>query len=172
MNIISDQIVFCKYRIYGCKATFSLSAFTNHLSKCKFKPANADEADSSINNLSVNSPSTTQKTVSTTNKDTTSTLTPDCASTSTGIQLTQSKTKATTGKPNNLCKLAHPSRNDNASTYFHLDWKHPNKNLVKLTFLSIYSSYKPYTLASYIKVIILFDLNDFLVHFSIHYFRL
>ena len=118
-----------------------MSNFAKHLSVCRFKP-NAEDADSSFNGAPIDSTSGTAASPAAA----ASSLTPAAT---TG----QKATAAKVVQPKSLCKLAHPKKNDNSKVYFHSNWKHPvDKKLVKLNFLSINSSYKPYTLASYIKV--------------------
>lgn len=151
-NIIQDQIMVCKYRKNGCQDTFSLSNFAKHLSQCKFKPAR-EEDDSLLNNPVGDSTS------GATNIDQASPATAPAATARSVPKKTVQKTTATapatpkSNPPKNLCKVNHPKRNDSAKTYFHPSWPHPTeKKLVKLMFLSIDTSYKPYTLASYLKV--------------------
>lgn len=170
-NIIADQIMICKYRNLGCQETFSLSAFAVHLKACKFKPHN-ENADGTFASLSATSgPSASGSADATqpaaaaaaasngpapsTSGDSAKTSDAPKATTSTAASSSKaSPSKAKVNKQKkNLCKLSHPKNIDSDKVYFAPDWKYPeDKKLVKLTFKSIRLSYKPYKLASYMKV--------------------
>lgn len=136
-NIISESVVWCQYKENGCLQTFSLSAFNSHVEKCKFKPSEATE-----------SPTTESPTENESNNKLTSSA---------------ENKKSKKWKLQNLCKLPHPKQNENV--YFYSNFKLPeNKKLVKLDFKNISSSYKPYTLASYIKHIV--NVDVYCVHTS------
>lgn len=94
--------------------------------------------------------STAASTAASTSKATASASTASKATTSSAAVTTKPKAKSNKLKKT-LCKSSHLKTNDNI--YFHPDWIHPDdKKLTKLTFKSIRLSYKPYKLASYIKV--------------------
>ena len=133
-NIISDQIVMCKYKRLGCTRTFTLSAFSDHLKECTFKPANAADAETSFNNLSIDNNSTANVNAAPAaavpqpeeaivpNVSNTSNVEQKNAMSSAAVSNNttpnNNKKSDKKSKQRNLCKKNHPFKS-NASVYVH-----------------------------------------------------